>query len=177
MTANFIPGSVMSAPYLAVPVVMGTRSIDGIFLPCQRRSAALFTRTRSFVGIGSARAAATSAANDTVRPLASCTTVCCRARTVLAFTPHWLAAASSSNARMVAPASRYFGRKSRMLVEPSVFCEPYFFSLPSACSTRHLAQSASISSAMIIGIVVRMPCPISDRWQMSVTMPSSCNVT
>ena len=59
-----------------------------------------------------------------------------------------------------------------MLVEPSVFCEPYFAS-PTACSTRHRAQSASISSAMIIGIVVRMPWPISERWQTIVTMPSS----
>ena len=78
---------------------------------------------------------------------------------------------------MVAPALRYCGRKLRMLVEPSVFCEPYFFSFPWACSTRHFDQSASISSAMIMGIVVRIPCPISERWQMSVTRPSSCSTT
>lgn len=63
-----------------------------------------------------------------------------------------------------------------MLVEPSVFCEPYLGS-PTACSTRHLAQSASISSAMIIGIVVRMPWPISERWQMIVTVPASSTCT
>ncbi len=64
-----------------------------------------------------------------------------------------------------------------MLVEPSVFCEPYFLSSPSACTTRHFAQSASISSAMIIGMVVRIPCPISERWQTIATVPSGWSVT
>ena len=106
MTAVFIPGRITSAPKRAVPVVTGTRSIDGIFLPCQRRSAGLFTRRRSFAGMGRVRAAGTSAAKESVRPLAACTTVCCCAFTSLAATPHSFAAASSSRARTVAPASR-----------------------------------------------------------------------
>ena len=58
-------------------------------------------------------------------------------------------------------------------LQSSVFWLPYLGSSPSACSTRQRDQSASISSAMIMGIVVRMPCPISERWHMSVTVPSS----
>ena len=44
---------------------------------------------------------------------------------------------------------------------------------PVACTTRTRFQSASSSSATIIGMPVRTPCPISDRWQTIVTMPSS----
>ena len=162
MTATFMPGSVTSAPYTAVPVVIGTRSIDGIFLPCHRRSSGRLMRTLAGAGIAIVRAVATSSPNGFVRPVGRCTTSCWRAKTSATSTFHWLAAAASSSARVVAPASRYLCRKSRMLVDPSVFCEPYLGS-PTACSTRHLAQSASISSAMIIGIVVRMPWPISER--------------
>jgi hypothetical protein len=167
ITAVFIPGSRTSAPYVAVPVVIGTRSIDGIFLPCQRRSAGSLTFTRDLSGMGNVRADATRAPKAIARPVRSCTTWCCRARTSVAFTPHCFAAASSSNARTVAPASRHDVRNSRTLDDPSVFCDPYFLSSPTACSTRQRAQSASISSAMMSGSVVRTPCPISDRWQMS----------
>ena len=41
-----------------------------------------------------------------------------------------------------------------------------------AWATFTLAQSASISSATISGIPVRTPCPISERWQTMVTVPS-----
>ena len=44
---------------------------------------------------------------------------------------------------------------------------------PGACTTRTRFQSASSSSATIMGMPVRTPCPISDRWQTMVTMPSS----
>ena len=30
---------------------------------------------------------------------------------------------------------------------------------------------------MIIGMVVRIPCPISERWQTIDTVPSGCSVT
>jgi len=60
-----------------------------------------------------------------------------------------------------------------VLREPSVSWLPNFFSSPGACATRTRFQSASSSSATIIGMPVLTPCPISDRWQTIVTVPSS----
>ena len=59
-----------------------------------------------------------------------------------------------------------------MLREPSVSWLPYFASSPGACTTLTRAQSASISSATIIGRLVRTPVPISARCATMVTMPS-----
>src|SRR4051812_42222842 len=58
-----------------------------------------------------------------------------------------------------------------MLLEPSVFWSPYFWS-PSACSMVTRAGSAPSSSASSAGIVLRTPWPISERAQTSVTRPS-----
>ncbi len=55
--------------------------------------------------------------------------------------------------------------------EPSVSWLPYFAS-PMACSIFTRAQSASSSSATIIGKDVRMPVPISERCAMMITRPS-----
>ena len=46
--------------------------------------------------------------------------------------------------------------------DPSVFWDPYFGS-PMACSMRTFFQSASNSSAAVMGRTVRMPVPISER--------------
>ena len=64
-------------------------------------------------------------------------------------------------------------KKCRVLREPSVSWLPKRFSSPVACTTRTRFQSASSSSATIIGMPVRTPCPISERWQTMETMPSS----
>ena len=122
-------------------------------------------------GIGREEAVETNLPNVKERLLAACTTRPFSAVTSTTGTFHSFAAAASRSARTVAPASRYFGRKSRMLVEPSVFCDPYFFSSPGACTTFTSFQSASISSATIIAMVVRMPWPISERGQTIVTVP------
>src|SRR5216117_2690173 len=47
--------------------------------------------------------------------------------------------------------------------EPSVSWLPKRFWSPGACATRTRFQSASSSSATIIGMPVRTPCPISER--------------
>ena len=60
-----------------------------------------------------------------------------------------------------------------MLREPSVSWLPNFGSSPCACATFILAQSASSSSATTSGQLVRTPCPISERWHSTVTVPSS----
>ena len=57
--------------------------------------------------------------------------------------------------------------------EPSVSSLPYLPSLPSAWTTRILSQSASSSSPMMMPQPVRTPCPMSERWQVIVTRPSS----
>ncbi len=80
----------------------------------------------------------TNLPNGKERLLDACTTRPFCASTSATGTFHSLAAAASRSARTVAPASRYLGRKSRMLVEPSVFCDPYFFSSPGACDDRHV---------------------------------------
>ncbi len=75
--------------------------------------------------------------------------------------------------RAEAPHSRIGWRKWRTLREPSVSWLPYFFSSPGDCAMRTFAQSASSSSATIIGSVVRAaPVPISARAATMVTMPS-----
>ena len=75
--------------------------------------------------------------------------------------------------RAAAPQRRMGSKKCRVLREPSVSWLPNFFSSPGAWATRTRFQSASSSSATIIGMPVRTPCPISDRWQTMVTVPSS----
>jgi hypothetical protein len=83
------------------------------------------------------------------------------------------AAAASSIWRAAAPHRRIGMKKWRVLREPSVSWLPYRVSSPGACTTRTRDQSASSSSATIIGIPVRTPWPISERWQTMLTMPSS----
>ena len=66
----------------------------------------------------------------------------------------------------------------RVLREPSVFCWSLpagsnLVSSPGACQIFTRFQSASSSSARIIGMPVRTPCPISERLHVSVTVPSS----
>ena len=80
-------------------------------------------------------------------------------------TPQRAAAAASSMVRAAAPHRRMGSKKCRVLREPSVSWLPKRFSSPVACTTRTRFQSASSSSATIIGMPVRTPCPISDRWQ------------
>ena len=74
-------------------------------------------------------------------------------------------------ARAAAPQRRIGMKKWRVEREPSVSWLPKRSSSPGACTTRTLLQSASSSSATIIGMPVRTPWPISARWQVMVTMP------
>ena len=79
--------------------------------------------------------------------------------------------------RAAAPQRRIGSKKCRVLREPSVSWLPKRFSSPVACTTRTRFQSASSSSATIIGMPVRTPCPISERWHTIVTVPSSAMET
>jgi len=54
---------------------------------------------------------------------------------------------------------------------------PYFGSSPTAWTIFTLSQSASISSAITIGMLVRDPVPISERWATMVTVPSAAMAT
>src|SRR5271154_2010415 len=74
--------------------------------------------------------------------------------------------------RAAAPTCRIGMKKCRVEREPSVSWLPYLTSFPVAWATFTFAQSASISSATMSGMPVRMPCPISERWQTMVTVPS-----
>ena len=70
----------------------------------------------------------------------------------------------------------------RVLREPSVFwpslpAGSYLVSSPGACQIDTRCQSASSSSARIMGMPVRTPCPISERLQVMVTVPSSAMPT
>src|SRR5271168_3971900 len=87
-------------------------------------------------------------------------------------TPQRFAAAASSIMRAAAPTWRIGMKKCRVEREPSVSWLPYFTSSPVACWTLTFDQSASSSSATINGMPVRTPCPISERWQTIVTVPS-----
>ena len=64
-----------------------------------------------------------------------------------------------------------------MLRDPSVSWLPNLTSSPCACWMRTRDQSASISSATIIGRLVRTPVPISARCATIVTMPSGAIAT
>src|SRR4030081_3586615 len=75
--------------------------------------------------------------------------------------------------RAEAPQRRTDKKKWRLLREPSVSWLPKRSWSPVACRTRTRCQSASSSSATTIGRLVRTPCPISWRWQVIVTVPSS----
>src|ERR1700679_16856 len=73
--------------------------------------------------------------------------------------------------RAEAPAFRSGSQLLRMvIVAPSVMA-PYFAS-QSACSIFTLDQSASSSSARIMGRDVRTPCPISERATINRISPS-----
>ena len=126
----------------------------------------------SRAGTGSAAAALASAPYPSFarRP---CTTSWFFASTSLTGTFQRSAAAASSMVRAAAPQRRMGSKKWRVLREPSVSWLPNFFSSPGAWATRTRFQSASSSSATIIGMPVRTPCPISERWQTIVTVPSS----
>ncbi len=94
------------------------------------------------------------------------------ALTSLGSTSHWLAAARSSISRNAAPITRIDWMWWRMLREPSVSWLPYLTSSPGAWTIFTRAQSASISSAITIGRLVREPVPISERCATMVTVPS-----
>src|SRR3984957_2110917 len=92
-------------------------------------------------------------------------------------TPQRFAAAASGIMRAAAPPWRIGMKKCRVEREPSVSWLPYLASSPVAWATFTRAQSASSSSATISGMPVRTPCPISDRWQTMVTVPSGAMET
>src|SRR5580700_4213483 len=92
-------------------------------------------------------------------------------------TPQRFAAAASNIMRAAAPTWRIGMKKWRVEREPSVSWLPNFTSSPVAWATFTFAQSASISSATMSGIPVRTPCPISERWQTMVTVPSGATET
>src|SRR5207247_618222 len=73
-------------------------------------------------------------------------------------------------ARAAAPALRIGSYLVRTLELPPVSRSPNLGSAQ-ACSTRTRDQSASSSSATIIGSEVRTPCPISDLLAQIVTSP------
>src|SRR2546422_8717261 len=81
------------------------------------------------------------------------------------------AAALISISRPAAPALRRGSHPDRVLRLPTVTWSPYAGSA-SACITRTRRQSASSSSATIIGMAVRTPCPNSERPVQMVTGPS-----
>ena len=61
--------------------------------------------------------------------------------------------------------------------EPPENCMPYFCGSLSACSIRTRLQSASSSSAMIIGRLVVTPCPMSGLRAMMRTRSSGVTST
>ena len=79
----------------------------------------------------------------------------------LGLTRQSFAAAATSIARAVAPARRSWSQLIGIEREPPALCLPYTLGLIGACSTRTVDQSASSSSATIIGNDVLMPWPIS----------------
>src|SRR5438876_7599380 len=81
------------------------------------------------------------------------------------------AAAPINISRAAAPAWRSGSNPERTLRLPTVNWSPYAGSA-SACATCTRVQSASSSSATIIGIAVFTPWPISERPVQMVTAPS-----
>src|SRR5450631_45038 len=81
------------------------------------------------------------------------------------------AAAEISISRAAAPALRIGSHDVRMLALPPVVWSPNSALAP-ACSVSICFQSASSSSARIIGSAVRTPCPISERATTMVTVLS-----
>ena len=134
-------------------------------------------RSVSRAGTGRPAAALASDPYPRRRPVGRCTTSWFLASTSLTGTFQRSAAAASSIVRAAAPQRRMGSKKCRVLREPSVSWLPNFFSSPGACAMRTRFQSASSSSATIIGMPVLTPCPISERWQTIVTVPSAATDT
>ena len=88
------------------------------------------------------------------------------------FTPHVAAAAATSIARPAAPTWRSGIQLMGVAVLPPAHWFSYLSVSSPTCSTRTFFQSASSSSAMIIGSIVFTPCPISGFLAAIVTMPS-----
>ena len=92
-------------------------------------------------------------------------------------TPHCLAAAWISISRAAAPAWRKCWKKWRVEREPSVSWLPKRVSSPQAWTTFTFDQSASSSSATVKATEVRIPWPMSERWLVTVTVPSGAIAT
>ncbi len=108
-------------------------------------------------GTGSLAASAATSPKPRVRPLGLWISWWFLACTSDAGTPQRAAAALSSICRAAAPQRRIGMKKWRVVREPSVSWLPKRASSPCAWTTRTLAQSASSSSARIIGTPVRTP--------------------
>src|SRR5438093_11337643 len=104
------------------------------------------------------------------RPVGAWTTAPLSVRQAERSAPQVCAAAVTSMARAVAPALRIGSYLVRTLELPPVSRLPNLGSAQ-ACSTRTRDQSASSSSATIIGSDVLTPCPISDLLAQIVTSP------
>jgi len=92
-------------------------------------------------------------------------------------TPQDLAAAAISRARAVAPTRRNSSQCKGIERDPPANCRPKSTGSETACRVRTLFQSASISSAMIMGMEVLTPCPTSGFLLTTSTQPSGRTVT
>ena len=126
--ATSMPGRLTSMPNSAVPFTFAGTSRRGS--GCPRTRNAFGSLSTTFAGTGTAAARSTSAPYFRRRPLAACTTSPFSVVTVSSATLHVCAAAVTSIARALAPASRSRRHMPRVLLLPAVVCDPPKLGLP-----------------------------------------------
>ena len=185
-TAVIISGSITSIANCCLPVDFARASSRGSFsLPTILKSVGFLRGT--FAGTGSFAAAPASSPRVALRPVPACDTTPSLTVMSVAGTPQRAAAAATSIARAVAPASRSCCQELATAVDPPVSCAwaPigtkarfwYVGTSAGALSTRIWAQEASSSSATIAGSPVHTPCPASRCLEITVTVLSGATRT
>ena len=167
-------GTRTSIPNSVLPFTLSGMSSRGVDFPSRRKVVGSLSGT-SPVGTGCLAASAARSPYDAVRLDGPWVTTLAIVEHSDAGTPHRAAAAATSIARAVAPARRSGMYELRVLWLPPV--PVLYLPLVGARATRTLLQSASSSSATIIGIAVHTPCPISDLADWMVIVPSGSIVS
>ncbi len=174
--AKRIPGRRTSSPYTALPSTLPGSVTRRGEVPTRRKSEGLLRGGSS--GTGRRAASSTSPPYPRRRPLGSCTMAPRSARHPSTSTSHRRAAASRSISRAAAPAFRRGSHAVRTLLLPPVLTDRgQADGSAGGGATRTRLQSASSSSARIMGSAVRTPCPISPSSTTMVAIPPPSRVS
>ncbi len=164
-------------PKSGLPVSSAGLSTPVVNLPIIRYSFGSFIRRVAWSGKGSFAASAASSPYPSERPVAPCSTRPACVEHSASGTPQRAAAAAIISCRPAAPARRSGSQLIGVAIDPPANCGPYALSSRLACSTCTWLHSTSSSSAISMGSMVRIPCPISGFLASITTLPSAVTRT